>query len=550
MEPLALARELLMSSVRDVSSEATLAPDQVPPARRRGRVVHTVLLIDADAVSRRFVELALSRESDLELETALDGAGAMEILSSTPVHLIIAETDFADMNGLQFFRRMTQGMRLRSVPFVFFTADARVTTKVVALAAGVDDYLVKPCEGAELLARVRSLLTRQRRTLAGLRARGCSLAGEFSALSFADLVSILELGRRSGTVAVVTKDRVGTVYFDGGRIVHTVFGSMVGPPAFVWLLAQEEGHFEFSPGPCPITEAERTIWESVQSLMMASARIIDIRRASGWDFLPGQDGSQGGAMCDITQRTSEAPAFVPDAASAGQLEEALRGSVTLGDLQIFTRDELAGWTEHASARERFHVLLVAELAAGVAAMLPLAAAPSERLLLGSLAPETKAMGLSFFLRRERLIDVLLLDVNEPALFLPCLRRSPSLVVVAPPGGDGLSLGTKARFQLSEIVAYLRPHMLLGMGNPALESALRAVVDMGTLKRGSVGGGVARGDEATAPNPRGERSNGTAGVSVHVLAGVLGEPPHDLRLVLAEGIRLCSGQEGPGEVEGL
>src|SRR6185436_1994681 len=124
-----------------------------------------------------------------------------------------------------------------------------------------------------------------------------------------------------------------------------------------------------------------------------------------------------------------------------------------GDLQIFTRDELAAWTEQAPARDRFHVLLVADLSKGVSTMLSVAAAPSERWVLGSLSAEVKAMGLSFFLRRERLIDVMLLDAQEPALFLPCLRRSPSLVIVAPPDGDGLSLGTKARFQLSEIIAY-------------------------------------------------------------------------------------------------
>jgi CheY-like chemotaxis protein len=489
-------------------------------------VVHTVLLIDGDAVSRRFVEMALSREPDVEIEGAVDGAGAMEILSTTPVHLIIAETDFADMNGLQFFRRLTQGMRLRSIPFVFFTADARVTTKVVALTAGVDDYLVKPCEGAELVARVRSLLTRQRRTLAGLRSRSYSLAGEFSALSFADLMSILELGRRSGTVSVVTKDRVGSVYFDRGRIVHAVFGSMVGPPAFVWLLAQEEGHFEFSPGPCPIGEPERTIWESVQSLMMESARIIDIRRASGWDFLPGQEVTQTGAPSRLSAST--APAFVPDPPTAAQLEEAVRGTFTMGDLQIFTRDELAAWTDHAPARERLHVLLIADLAQGVSSMLSLAGSPSERWVLGSLSAEVKAMGLSFFLRRERLIDVILLDALEPALFLPQLHRSPSLVIVASPDGDGLSLGTKARFQLSEIVAYLQPQAMLGLGNQALETALRAVVDMGSLKRGS-----GKDDR----------------LAIRCLPGVMGDPPHDLRAVLAEGIRLCAGLPPAGEVGG-
>jgi DNA-binding response OmpR family regulator len=530
----------LASSRESSGAPADVSPAApAPEARRSRRVVHTVLLIDGDAVSRRFVELALSREPDLEVEGAVDGAGAMEILASTPVHLIISETDFADMNGLQFFRRLTQGMRLRSVPFVFFTADARVTTKVVALTAGVDDYLVKPCEGAELVARVRSLLTRQRRTLAGLRTRAYSLAGEFSALSFADLVSILELGRRSGTVSVVTKDRLGTVHFDRGRIVHTVFGTMVGPPAFVWLLAQEEGHFEFSPGPCLISESERTIWESVQSLMMESARIIDIRRASGWDFLPGQDTTEVDASPE-SREPSSGPAFVPDGATATQLDEALRASFTLGDLQIFSREELTAWTEQAPARERFHVLLVADLAKGVSTMLSLAGAPSERWVLGSLSPEVKAMGLSFFLRRERLIDLVLLDAQEPALFLPCLRRSPSLVVVAPLGGDGLSLGTKARFQLSEIIAYLRPQAILGLGNQALETALRSVADMGTLKRGSVIGGAGATGEQPAP--------ASSAVAIRCLPGALGDPPHDLRTVLAEGIRLSAGQDPLAEGE--
>ena len=493
------------------------ATPTTPQPTRSSRVVQTVLLIDADPTARRFVETALSREPDLEVEAASDAAGAMEILGNTPVHLILAETDFADMNGLQFFRRLTQGMRLRSVPFVFFTADARVTTKVVALAAGVDDYLVKPCEGVELAARVRLLLSRQKRSLVGLRARAYSLAGEFSALSFADLMSILELGRRSGTVAVVTKDQVGTVYFDRGRIVHCVFGTMVGPPAFVWLLAQEEGHFEFSPGPCPISEAERTIWESVQSLMLESARIIDIRRASGWDFLPVQDVAPVAAVPPAGEAVASTAAFVPDLPTAGELEQALRASGTLGDLQIFTRDELSSWTAQAPARDRFHVLLVADLTRGVSTMLPLAGALSERWMLGSLSPELKAMGLSFFLRRERLMDVILLDIQQPSTFLPCLRRAPSVVIVAPADGDGLSLGTKARFQLSEIVSHLRPQALLGVGNPALDTALHA---------------VARTEQgAPAGNP----------VPIRCLSGALGASPHDLRLVLAEGIRLCAGQ---------
>jgi CheY-like chemotaxis protein len=482
-----------------------------PEAERRR--LSTVLVIDADAVSRRFVELALGRDPELLVEGAVDGAGALEILSRSPVHLILSETDFADMNGLQFFRRLTQESRLRSVPFVFLTADARVTTKRVSFNAGVDDYLVKPCDGTELLARVKALITRQRRMASALRTRGYTLAGDFSALSFPDLISILELGRKSGTVSVASGDIIGSVYLDQGRVVHAVFGNLMGASAFVWMMAREEGHFEFARGACPIEEARRTIHQSVQSLMMESARVIDTEKASGTHLAVQLT---GGSDAPPAPKPMELPAgrgsaYLPEAAAAAQLEQSVRDNFTLGDLMIFTGDELARWTSNTVARERLHLLLVADLAQGVSAMLGVAGSPSERWVLGSMAPAHKTVGLSFFLRRERLIDVLLLDVRDPGLFREGLRRTPSLVIVAPPDGDALALGIKARVELALLVSEIAPRAVLGLGNPTLEAALRAL-----------GGGFG------------------PGVPMRCLPGALGEPAGDLRSLIAEGIRLCAG----------
>jgi CheY-like chemotaxis protein len=502
------------------------APRSAPPAgggparAPRRREASTVLLIDADAVSRRFVELVLGREPDLEVESAVDGAGALEILARNPVHLIIAETDFGDMNGLQFYRRLSQESRLRGVPFLFFTADARVTTKVVALSAGVDDYVVKPCDGGELCARVRAALARHRRGLASLRARGYSLAGDLTALSFADLISILDLGKKSGVVSVATADQVGSVHFDQGRIVHAVLGNLMGPTAFVRLMAEEEGHFEFTPGRCTLPEPERTIRQSVQALMMDAARIIDTERANDG---PLENTGEVAAIRIVTGESAaralaRAPAFVPEAGVAAQLETAVRNGFALGDLHSFSADELARWTEAPAARERFHALLVADLARGVSALLALAGAPTERWVLSSLAPVPKAMGLAFFLRRERLVDLVLVDINAPAQFRASFRRAPSVVIVAPPEGDALALGTKARVELADLVAELRPRALLGIGNAAEEAA------MATLAAGV---------------------RGAAPVPVRCLVGALGQPPTDLRVLLGEAIRLCAGLASTG-----
>src|SRR5437660_741817 len=111
------------------AAEGAVTP--TPPSKLRP----TVLVVDGDGVSRRFVELALSRDGDFHVETALDGAGALDILAHTTVQAVIAETEFPDMNGLYFFRRLSQESRLRAIPFVFLSSDTRVKTRVLALGA-------------------------------------------------------------------------------------------------------------------------------------------------------------------------------------------------------------------------------------------------------------------------------------------------------------------------------------------------------------------------------------------------------------------------------
>lgn len=506
------------SEVAAEDTSVELAPPSAaepPPAAPRAEVPSIVLIVDPDAVSRRFAEIAFGRRGDVRIRTAVDGAAALEMIASQPVHLIISETDFADMNGLQFLHRLSKEGRLHGVPFVFLSADARASTKAAAFAAGADDFLVKPCDGEVLSTRVRGLIARERRVASQRLKPSFALMGRFSELASIDLFALLEHGRRSGTVSIACDDATGTLFVDEGQVVHGLFGNLVGPAAYAEVVSRTEGQFEFTPGPCPIKPPRWTIADGGGVPAPAPRSVTAKYFAAPVEPSTVVVGLPGGAAPELASpgrgrgdtASARMPAFVPDPGSAAQIEHAITDGFSLGDLMSFTERDLATWTAATPVRERFHVVVAADLAQGAQAMLALAGSPTEDWILRSLDARMAAVGLEFYLRRARLLDVLLIDVREPGRLVESLRRVPSVVVVAPPSGDPLALGVKARLEIVDLVSRLSPPALLVLGNPSLKKVFR------TLGRET---------------------------AIRCLPGRLGEPGTDLRAVLAEGIRLCAG----------
>lgn len=430
----------------------------------------TVLVVDADGTSRRFVELALGR-TGFNVESARDTAAALEILKAQVVDLIVCDTELADGSGLAFQQRLRQESRLRGVPFLFLSADASVDTKVAALRAGADDYLVKPCPIAELVARVEAQTSRARRQRDARRARTYSLAGDLSAMAFPEIVSILEMGRRSGVLSIVTSRSQGHVDFDDGSVVHAVYGSAIGERAFQLLFNEPEGHFEFTPQPCVLPREQRTIAGSVTALVMEAARVYDTERASGPLSAYAPIERPRKRLTVPPPAVHLLPASRPDALIAAQFELALRDPYALGELHVFSHGDLARWTRREAFRDRFHVLLVADLSAGVSSILSFSGAPTERCIEDALGEGPKTLGLTLHLRHERMIDVVLVDAARPAALLPSLGRAPSAIVLAPPDGDLLSLGTAARVALEELLEVMEPPAVVAVGNASLEGSL-------------------------------------------------------------------------------
>jgi two-component system response regulator MprA len=153
-----------------------------------------VLIVDDEPAVRDALRRSLAFEG-YETALAADGVDALEKTAAYEPDLILLDVLMPRMDGLTVARRLRASGR--RVPVLMLTARDTVGDRVTGLDAGADDYLVKPFELDELLARIRALLRRN----SYAQEHGSGTGGEGAAgsgsLDFADLS--MDLGTRDVT---------------------------------------------------------------------------------------------------------------------------------------------------------------------------------------------------------------------------------------------------------------------------------------------------------------------------------------------------------------
>lgn len=116
-----------------------------------------ILLIEDEVKISRFVELELKYEG-YEVEVAFDGRRGLEMAKETDASLVILDIMLPKMNGLEVLRRLRE---VSDIPVILLTARDQTMDKVMGLDMGAEDYITKPFEIEELLARIRVTLKRK-----------------------------------------------------------------------------------------------------------------------------------------------------------------------------------------------------------------------------------------------------------------------------------------------------------------------------------------------------------------------------------------------------
>jgi DNA-binding response OmpR family regulator len=145
-----------------------------------------VLIVDDDLAIRTSLERALRLEG-FAVATAAGGLDALEAVAASRVDVLVLDVSMPDLDGVTVTTRLrAQG---RDLPILILSARSEVEDRVAGLQAGADDYLVKPFAVSELVARLGSLLRRQRVAVTGAPGTPTdAIAHDADVLRFADLV--------------------------------------------------------------------------------------------------------------------------------------------------------------------------------------------------------------------------------------------------------------------------------------------------------------------------------------------------------------------------
>ena len=119
-----------------------------------------ILLVDDDPNIRQLVNLYLEKEG-FEVTMAADGLEAVKQFKLSPPSLILLDIMLPGMDGWQVCREVR---KVSNIPIIMLTAKDETFDKVLGLELGADDYVVKPFDPKELIARIKAVIRRYQAT--------------------------------------------------------------------------------------------------------------------------------------------------------------------------------------------------------------------------------------------------------------------------------------------------------------------------------------------------------------------------------------------------
>jgi len=264
---------------------------------------YRILIIDDDEDQHEILGEYLSLAGYV-VDHSYDGAAGLQALEQRGADLVLLDVRMPGMDGFETLAEMQERPALRDLPVLMLTSLNMPHLKVKGLELGAEDYLTKPCNKPELLARVRAALRRAPRYKRDLAA----MEGNLSDLPLAELVQTLELAGRHARVAL--HELRGELVLGAGSTLWASYGEFTGRAALERLILLNRGLFSVTfagAGAVPASEeAHHPL--AVQGALMGALTLLDeviaaVAVVGALEELV--------ELVDLDEQDSQAPALIP-----------------------------------------------------------------------------------------------------------------------------------------------------------------------------------------------------------------------------------------------
>lgn len=201
-----------------------------------------ILIVDSENNTLRILKDVLIR-NEFVVYFAPNCTLAMQIAIKNLPDLILSEIALQDMDGREFMKTVHHAPETSEIPFIFLSSRTLLSDKISALDAGAEDYITKPFNEMELLARVKVVLRRYNKRQVTSLTEDDGIKGDLQDINMVDLIQLFDMGRKTATLEISGENRKGRIYFEGGEIIHAVSGKLFGKEALLDLFATQAGTF-------------------------------------------------------------------------------------------------------------------------------------------------------------------------------------------------------------------------------------------------------------------------------------------------------------------
>lgn len=198
----------------------------------------SILVVDDDVDIRAVVATALECAGHSVFQSS-DGDGALTTIETQPdLEVIILDVMLPHMNGWEILELIRGNPRTRNLPVLLLSAVGDAPNRTRGLKQGADDFMAKPFDPGELVARVEGVLRRTAPRLSSLA------SGDLSVSPLGEVLQTLAALNQCGTLRIDGPEGTGFVELGSRGWIEARMGRRSGAPAVLALLALRSGTFD------------------------------------------------------------------------------------------------------------------------------------------------------------------------------------------------------------------------------------------------------------------------------------------------------------------